>query len=426
MSSELIRVGVLGCGNVGAALVQLIAERSAAIANRTGINLQVTKIAVRDVSRERPGIDPSLFTNDAKALVASDDIDVIVELVGGIEPAQELILEALRRGKPVITGNKELLANHGTELFEAADAAGVDLLFEAAVGGGIPIIRPLRESLVGENVLRLTGIVNGTTNYILTKMTDQGASYGDALAEAQQLGFAEADPTADVEGFDAAAKLAILASVAFGKQVVASDVSREGISSVSAEDVDYANSQGYVIKLLAIGEENNGRVSVRVHPAMLPKSHPLSSVRDSFNAVFVEGKAVGQLMFYGRGAGGMPTASAVLGDVVDAAVNLKKGTHASLGVFDAASFVPSSDLESAYYLSIKVTDQPGVLAAVANVFGAHRVSIRSMEQEGLGEEAKIVFITHVARAQDIANCLDGLRALSVVDSVDSVLRVIGN
>ena len=423
-SSSIVKVGVLGCGNVGAPLVALIAERSDAIAARTGIRLLVTQVAVRDTSRPRPGIDQSLLTHDSPGLVANPDVDIVVELMGGIEPARELVLDAIKRGKPVVTGNKELLANVGAELFDAADMAGVDLLFEAAVGGAIPLIRPLRESLVGENITRLMGIVNGTTNYILTKMTDLGASYGDALAEAQSLGFAERDPTADVEGYDAASKAAILASIAFGKRVVAGDVHREGISKVTAADVEFATKLGLVIKLLAVAEESAGQLSVRVHPAMIPRTHPLASVSGSYNAVFIEGEAVGSLMFYGRGAGGSPTASAVLGDIVDAAVNLRKGTHGPIGTFGPASYAPIEDTQSEYYLNIEVADQPGVLASVANVFGTHGVSIRSMEQEGLGKGARIVFITHVARQRDIQGCLADLGRLSAVDRIGTVLRVI--
>ena len=420
---SVVRVGVLGCGNVGAPLCSLVAERQASIARRTGVRLEITAVAVRNTAIPRPGVTAPL-THDAARIVRDPEIDVIVEVIGGIEPARTLILEALKAGKPVITANKELLANHGTELFEAADAAGVDLLFEAAVGGGIPLIRPLRESLQGEEIIRLMGIVNGTTNFILTRMTEAGADYAEALAEAQQLGYAERDPTADVEGFDAGAKLAILASIAFGRRVVAGDVYREGISGVTAADIAFATRLGYVIKLLAIAEEIGTQVSVRVHPAMIPKSHPLASVRESFNAVFLEGRAVGQLMFYGRGAGGYPTASAVLGDLIDASVNLGKGTHASLGTFAEADIAPIEDLSSPYYMNLEVADQPGVLAKVASVFGAHGVSIRSLEQEGLRNEARIIFITHEARERDIQACLHDLRALDVVDRIGSVLRVI--
>ena len=403
-------------------------ERREAILSRTGIDLVVTQIAVRDTSKTRPGIDQTLYRTDASAVVASPDVDIVVELIGGMVPAKALILEAIKLGKPTITGNKELLANEGADLFSAADAAGVDLLFEAAVAGGIPLIRPLRESLVGEDVTRVMGIVNGTTNYILTKMTEEGSTYTDALSEAQALGYAEADPTADVEGFDAAAKAAIIASMAFGRRVVAADVHREGITTITAADIAFARKLGYVIKLLAVAEEVGGeakQLSVRVHPVMLPGSHPLASVRDAFNAVFIEGRAVGQLMFYGRGAGGGPTASAVLGDIVDAAVNLRKGTHASIGTFSPVSLASIDDLSSEYHLNIEVNDEPGVLAAVANVFGTHHVSIRSMEQEGLGAAARIVFITHIAMERDIKACLAALRELPPVARIGTVLRVIG-
>jgi homoserine dehydrogenase len=328
-----------------------------------------------------------------------------------------------------VTGNKELLANHGTTLFAEADKAGVDLLFEAAVAGGIPLVRSLRESLVGEPIERVMGIVNGTTNFILTRMSESGATYADALAEAQALGFAERDPTADVEGFDAGAKIAIIATIAFGVGVVAGDVHHEGISSITADDIAVAARLGYVIKLLAVAEEvatpAGAEVAVRVHPALVPVHHPLAAVRDSFNAVFVEGGAVGDLMLYGRGAGGRPTASAVLGDVIDAAANLVRGTHASLGTFAPARLRSMDEQISAYYLSLDVADRPGVLAAVAGVFGRHDVSIRSMEQVGLGEEAHLIFITHLACERDVQATLAELRGLDSVDRVGSVIRVVG-
>jgi homoserine dehydrogenase len=377
--------------------------------------------------------DPGLLTTDAHQVVTDPDIDLVVEVIGGIEPARELIVTALKGGKPVVTANKELLANVGVELFADADGAGVDLLFEAAVAGGIPIIRPLRESLVAESVSRVMGIVNGTTNYILTKMTEEGWTYAAALAEAQSLGYAERDPTADVEGFDAGAKAAIIATIAFGAKVVAGDVYHEGISGITQTDIDFAARLGYVIKLLAIAERfDDAMVAVRVHPAMVPADHPLAAVRDSFNAVFVEGAAVGDLMFYGRGAGGFPTASAVLGDVVDAAANLVKGSHATIGTFARAEMRPVDELRSPYYVNLEVRDRHGVLAAVAGVFGAHQVSIRSMEQEALpvGEGgnagvARLIFITHAAREADVRATLHELRSLDDVVSVGSVLRVVG-
>ena len=423
---ELVRVGVLGCGNVGAALVQLLQERGDEIESRTGMRLAVSRVAVRSASRERPVTLPDgVLTTDAAAVAVDPEIDVVVELIGGIEPARSLINAALEAGKPVVTGNKELLANVGAELFAAAERAGVDLLFEAAVAGGIPLIRPLRESLVGECITRVMGIVNGTTNFILTKMTEEGADYGEALAEAQHLGYAERDPTADVEGFDAGAKAAIIASIAFGANVVAGDVYHEGISGITAADIAFARRLGYVVKLLAIAEQaGDGAIGVRVHPAMVPVAHPLASVRESYNAVFLEGDAVGNLMFYGRGAGGAPTASAVLGDLIDAASNLKRGSSASVGTLGKATIRPIDDVASEYYLNIEVVDRPGVLAAVAAVFGAHGVSIRAMEQEGLGDEARLIFITHTAREADVQATLRDLRELDAVDRVGTLLRVI--
>ena len=429
---SVVRVGVLGCGNVGAALVQLVDDRGDEIASRTGTRLEIAKVAVRSLTRKRPvDIDDAVLTRDAAEVVADPSIDVVVEVIGGIEPARELILAAMAAGKPVVTANKELLANHGAELYAAASAAGVDLLFEAAVAGGIPILRPLRESLAGEDIRRIMGIVNGTTNFILTRMSEQGTSYGEALAEAQELGYAERDPTADVEGFDAGAKAAILASLAFGAKVVAGDVYHEGISNISATDIEFAGRLGYVIKLLAVAElvpvaDGPDEVAVRVHPAMVPLAHPLAGVRDSFNAVFVEGAAVGDLMFYGRGAGGDPTGSAVLGDLIDAAVTLRKGTHADLLALTRRPIRPIDELHASYYVNLDVVDKPGVLRAVAEAFERHAVSIRSLEQEGVGADARLIFITHQAREADVQATLEDLRDLDVIHRITSVLRVIGD
>jgi homoserine dehydrogenase len=424
----VVRIGLLGCGNVGAALVQLVADQQGAIQARTGLRLEIASVAVRNVSRERGvSLPDGVLTRDAHAVVADPAIDLVVEVIGGIEPARELITTALANGKPVITANKELLANVGTELYSVADNAGVDLLFEAAVAGGIPLIRALRESLRGEPIKRVMGIVNGTTNFILTKMSEEGADYSVALAEAQALGFAERDPTADVEGFDAGAKAAIIATIAFGVKVVAGDVYHEGISRVTAHDIVVARRLGYVVKLLAIAEqdEQTGEVGVRVHPAMVPTTHPLASVRESYNAVFIEGRAVGSLMFYGRGAGGMPTASAVLGDVIDAAVNLSKGTHGSLGTFGRAVSRPIDETSAEYLISLQVADRPGVLHAVTGVFARHDVSIRAAEQEGNAPDARLVFITHEAKESSVQATLRELRELDVVRNVGGLLRVIG-
>lgn len=427
--SRTVRIGLLGCGNVGAAFVSLVRDRAPEIRSRFGIDLEIARVAVHNLSRERSvEFEDGVLTHDSAAVVADPEIDLVVETIGGIEPARQLILDAMAHKKPVVTANKELLANLGAELYDAAAEAGVDLLFEAAVAGGIPLIRPLRESLAGEDVGRVMGIVNGTTNYVLCRMADDWLSFGEALAEAQALGYAERDPTADIEGYDAGAKAAIIASIVYGTDVVAGDVYREGISDITPADLAFADRLGYVVKLLAIIEKldngNGPEIAVRVHPAMVPMSHPLAAVRDSFNAIFVEGASVGDLMFYGRGAGGAPTASAVLGDVIDAALNLGQGRASAIARRTEAALRPIDQLESEYYINLEVADRPGALARVAGVFGDHRVSIRSMEQEGLGEEARLVFITHEAVEADVQATLQTLRDLEVVDRVASVLRVI--
>jgi len=449
MGDRSVRVGVLGCGNVGGALIELIDTDGEMIAARTGLSLEVVRVAVRNLGRHRlPTLGPDRLTDDAHAVVTDPDVDVVVELIGGIEPARTLILEALRAAKPVVTANKELLANVGAELLATAESAGVDLLYEAAVAGAIPLVRPLAESLAGERILRVTGILNGTTNYILTRMTDEGIGYGEALAEAQRLGYAERDPTADVEGHDASAKAAILAGIAFNADVVAGDVYCEGISGIEAADIDFARRLGYVVKLLAVVEDaaedtvagavqDTARgtprpasssvptIAVRVHPAMVPADHPLAGVRGPFNAVFIEGQVAGELMLYGRGAGGRPTASAVLGDLIDAAHNLLAGGRGRATPRRHCDLRPIDELRTQYYLTIDVADRPGVLASVATVFGEHHVSIRSMEQVGLAGEARLVFITHTALEADVQATLAGLRQLDVVERVGSVLRVIG-
>ncbi|GMU77686.1 MAG: homoserine dehydrogenase [Acidimicrobiia bacterium] len=424
---EVVRIGLLGCGNVGAALVRLVDEHADIVAARAGVRIEVARVAVRDLGRSREvKLAASVFTDDPAAVVADPDVDVIVEVMGGVEPARALIEAALRAGKPVVTANKELIARDGPELLGIAARAGVDLLFEASVAGGIPLIRPLRESLAGDRIRRVLGIVNGTTNYILTRMTEDGATFADALTEAQRLGYAEADPTADVEGFDAAAKAAIIATIAFGAPVGPGDVFREGLTEVTDDDIRSARSLGYVVKLLAVAEEADGDVAVRVHPAMVPVQHPLAAVRDSFNAVFIEADAVGELMLYGRGAGGNPTASAVLGDLVDASRNLVAGARgATIGELVPKPIRPMADVESPFYVLVEAADRPGVLAAIADQFGRHGVSIKSMEQRGIGADARLVFITHRAREADLVATLDGLRDVDVVHRVGSVIRVVG-
>lgn len=425
--SDVVRVGLLGCGTVGSAVIRLLDEHADEIALRAGCRVEVVRVAVRDLSKAREvPLSPDRFTDDAEAMVADPEVDVVCELMGGVEPARELLLAALASGKPVVSANKELLANRGRELFDLADAKGLDLYFEAAVGGGIPLIRPLKESLAGERVRRVLGIVNGTTNYILTRMSDDGMSFEDALAEAQRLGYAEADPTADVGGHDAAAKCAILASIAFDARVTASDVHTEGIARVSRQDIEIARRLGYVVKLLAIAELDGDAIAVRVHPAMVPDEHPLASVRGSFNAVFIEGEKAGELMFYGRGAGGDPTAVAVVGDLATVARHLHSGGRGPVFtriVQRAVSPIERNDDQ--YYLLLEVVDRPGVLAEIAAVLGRNDVSIRSVWQEGTGEDAQLVFVTHRAREEHFRTAVRELDTLPVVEEVRSILRVEG-
>jgi homoserine dehydrogenase len=405
-----------------------VKQQSNTIAARSGVRLEIARVAVRNTAAHAGSLAADVLTQDADFVVSDPTVDLVVELMGGIDEARTLILKALASGKPVVTANKALIATHGAELFAAADKSGIDLLFEAAVCGGIPLIRPLRESLRGEPIRRVLGIVNGTTNYILTKMSEDGASYADALAGAQQLGYAEADPTADVEGLDAAAKISIIASIAFGANVVAGDVYSEGITKITAADIAIAHRLGYAVKLLAIAEleKSSGSVSVRVHPAMVPHHHPLASVRDAFNAVVVDGEASGSLMFYGRGAGGDPTASSVLGDVIDAAINLNKGAHATLGVLTKAKLLPMAQTSCEYLIPLEVADKPGVLHAVTGIFANNNVSIRAAEQDGIGSGARLVFLTHMANESAVQACIAQLRNLDVVMHVGALLRVIAD
>ena len=427
-----MRVGLLGCGHVGAAVARMLHENAEEIERRAGRRIEVTRVAVRDLSKERSvPVDGDVFTTDPSEVVRDGGVDVVVEVMGGIEPALSLILGAFEAGKPAVTANKELLAARGKELFEAAARAGVELLYEAAVGGGIPLIRPLREHLAGDRIIRFMGIVNGTTNYILTRMTEDGASLEEAVAEAQSLGYAEQDPTADGGGFDAAAKAAILATIAYDVPVGSADVHREGIERVTATDIRFARQLGFVVKLLAIAEAVDGEVSVRVYPAMIPADHPLASVRESFNAVFIEGERVGPLMLYGKGAGGDQTATSVVGDIIDIARSsgqTRPGTmaHAHPGWSSQVPLRrirPIEEMSAQYYVLMRVADRPGVLAAVATVFSEHEVSIKSVWQEGHGEEAQLVLVTHREPEHALQACVENLRTLDAVKEVSSVIRV---
>jgi len=430
--TDRVGVAVLGCGVVGSQVVRLLHEQAADLAARVGVPVELRGVAVRRLDAPRDvEIPAALLTTDAAALVARDDVDLVVEVIGGIEPARALILSALENGASVVTANKALLAEDGATLFEAAEKAGRDLYFEAAVAGAIPILRPLRESLAGDRVTRVIGIVNGTTNYVLDKMDTHGSGFEEALSEAQELGYAEADPTADVEGFDAAAKAAILASLAFHTRVTASDVHREGITDVTAGDVASAKEMDSVVKLLAIAELNTvatgePAISVRVHPAMIPRSHPLAGVREAYNAVFVESEAAGQLMFYGPGAGGSPTASAVLGDLVTAARNrLQDTTGAGESTYADRTVLPMGETLTRYHVAIDVEDKAGVLAAVATAFAAHGVSIQTVRQEGRGEDAQLVVVSHEATDAQLSATVEHLHTMDSVRDVTSVMRVEG-
>ena len=424
---KTLKVGMLGCGVVGSQIARLLVENKSDLTSRAGANLELVKVAVKNIKTKREGIPSNLLTDDAKSIVNDPEIDLIIEVIGGITPAKELILAAIKNGKSVVTANKALLAQAGAELYTAADNANVDLYYEAAVAGAIPILRPLRESLVGDQVLRIMGIVNGTTNYILTKMDESGTAFEDALKQAQALGFAEADPTADVEAIDAASKAAILAGLAFHSRVSDADVYREGITKITATDVKVAKAMDMVIKLLAIAELTpEGEISVRVHPALLSRTHPLASVRESFNAVFVEAKSAGQLMFYGKGAGGEPTASAILGDLVAVArhkvsggIGPKESDYADLKI------AKIGQTKTRYLIRLNVADKPGVLESVAHVFASHGVSIQTVRQTGAGDKAELIVMTHSSTESALSETVKDLSKLSAVTDVASVLRVEG-
>jgi homoserine dehydrogenase len=420
-----LKVALLGCGSVGSQVYRLLTEQSADLKARAGAPLEIVGVAVREPGRPRDvAVNPDLLTTDGLGLVTRPDVDIVIELIGGIEPARTLLMAALSAGKSVVTANKALVAGDRAMLHKTASAAGVDLYYEAAVAGAIPLLRALRESLAGDEVQRVLGIVNGTTNFILDRMDTSGADFSAALAEAQALGYAEADPTADVAGFDAASKAAILASIAFHTEVTADDVYREGILSVTAADIASAKSMGYVVKLLAICERSNGGISARVHPAMIPRTHPLAAVREAYNAVFVEAESAGRLMFYGAGAGGQPTASAVLGDTVAIARNMLAGLRGpDSSTYAQLPLVPIGDARTSYYVQLDVADRPGVLAPVADAFAQQGVSIKALRQEGRGDDANLLIMTHVAREAALAKTVAVLGAMEAVRNVDSVMRV---
>jgi len=427
MSRDVIRIGILGFGNVGAGAYQVLAENADAIALKVGSRLEVTGVADVDWQRPRPVEVPAdKRTTDARALISDPAIDIIVETIGGTEPARDFVLSALRAGKCVVTSNKELIAKHGREILEQADARGLDIYFEGAVGGGIPIIQPLKQALAANRIYSIIGIVNGTTNYILTRMADGDQDFAHALAEAQQRGYAEPDPTDDIEGNDAAYKLAILASIAFNSRAALDHIYREGISRIAPADMLYARELGYVVKLLAIGRDRGDALELRVHPAFLPQTHPLAAVSDVFNAVFVEGSAVGRLMFYGRGAGARPTGSAVVGDIIDIARNLNRGAtgRVSCTCFEERPLRPMDEVVTKHYVRMTVADRPGVLAKIATVFGEERVSLASVVQKGApADSAEIVWVTHESVERAVRRSLERIRALPEVVEVCNWVRV---
>ena len=421
-----VRIGMLGCGNVGSEVARLLLADTAELSTRAGVTIELKKIAVRTI-KPYEGISPELFTTDPFSIVNDPEIDLIVEVMGGIDPARELAHQAIKNRKSIVTANKALLASFGDELFRAAYAQGEDIYYEASVAGAIPIIRPLRDSLVGDFVVRIMGIVNGTTNYILTKMHEENKEFAVALKEAQDLGYAEADPTADVEGFDAAAKAAILSGLAFHTRVTVDDVYREGISKITLEDVHIAQSMDHVIKLLAIAELTpKDEISVRVHPVMIHKSHPLASVRDAFNAVFVEAESAGPLMFYGRGAGGAPTASAILGDILAVSRHI---AHDSVGQRETdyadRDIAPIETTKTKFLIRLEVHDKPGVLAAIATTFSNQGVSIQTVDQNGRGDDAELIIVTHLAAEGELKATVDVLKKMDIVSKISSVIRVEG-
>ena len=415
MNTKKIKVALLGVGTVGTGVYKLIQRRADVMVRTIGAEMEVSKILVHNLNKQREGIDASLLTDNWQEIINDPEIQIVVEVMGGIEPARTMILEALHAGKHVVTANKDLLAAYGKELLDAAEEKHCDLLFEAAVAGGIPIIRPLKQCLAGNEIDEVIGIVNGTTNYILTKMFEENMSFEEALAKATELGYAEADPTADVEGLDAGRKVAIMASIAFHSRVVFDDVYTEGITKITADDIAYAKEFDSVIKLLGVAHNTEGGIEVGVYPMLLNKEHPLASVRDSFNAVFVHGDAVDDAMFYGRGAGELPTASAVMGAIIDVARNIEYGCNGRIKKFD--------EVENKFFLRMQVKNQPGVLASIATVFGSHGVSIARVVQKHIkGDQAELVIVTDKVREDYLKNALEQLRDIENIFEISSVIR----
>ena len=422
---RIIRVGQIGCGTVGSGVIRILRDNAEGISRRTGCEIRVKCVAVAGLADPRyVEVPESMLTTDAMTMIRDPEVDIVVEVMGGIEPTRGFMLAAFAAGKHVVSANKELMSTHGGEILRAAEEAGVDIAYEASVGGGIPILLPLKQSLAGNAVYQMLGIVNGTTNYVLTRMTEEGLSFSQAIAKAQSLGYAEADPSADVEGRDAAAKLAILASIAFNSRVTLDDVYAEGITGITSDDIAFGRDLGYVIKLLAVAKDEADGISVRVHPTMIPVDHPLAAVRDENNAIFVSGDAVGELMFYGKGAGSMPAASAVVGDVISISRNMISGGRmVGCTCFYDKPIKDMADVVCRYFMIFDVPDRPGVLARIAGVFGDNGVSIKSVIQHGMGKEARIVLITHAVREESIRATVRGLEELEAVNRIVSVIRV---
>jgi homoserine dehydrogenase len=422
---KTICAGQLGCGTVGSGVVRILRDNAKVIRMRTGCEISIKSIAVKDLADPRyVEVSEEMLTTDATKIIVDPEVDILVEVIGGIEPARTYILEAIANGKHVVTANKELMSTHGGEILHAAEEKGVDVAYEASVGGGIPILLPLKQSLAGNTIDQILGIVNGTTNYVLTRMTEEGLSFPQAISKAQSLGYAEPDPTADLEGRDAAAKVAILASMAFNSRVTLDDVYYEGITGITSADISFARDLGYVIKLLAIAKDEPDGISVRVHPTMIPVDHPLASVRDENNAIFISGDAVGELMFYGKGAGSLPAASAVVGDLIAISRDILSGGHmVGCTCFKDKPIKDMSEVVCRYFMIFEVPDKPGVLARIAGVFGDNLVSIKSVIQHGMGNEARIVLITHPVQEESLRATVSGLEGLEAVNKVDSVIRV---
>ena len=423
---KTIKIGLLGSGTVGSGVVEVLKKNVDEISQKAGTEIEIKKILVRDLKKKRPHLEGMELTDDINDILKDEDIDIIVELMGGLHPAREYMLRAMKAGKHVVTANKDVVAQFGKDMFDAAKENRVEFLFEASVGGGIPIITPLKESLTANRITEVMGIVNGTTNYMLTQMTNCGNDYETALREAQELGYAEANPAADVEGYDAARKVAILASLAFSTRVTLDDVSVEGITHITPQDIEYAKELGYVIKLLAIANDSEKGVDVRVHPAFLKKDHPLASVNDVFNAIFIKGNAIGEAMFYGQGAGSLPTASAVVADIITVAREIVKGLYAAVdcSAFQVKPFCPLEETESSYYIRLLVADQPGVLGTIATVFGDQGVSLKSVIQtQRVKDQAEIVVVTHHVYHKQLLKAEQVLLNLPVVTTISNVIRV---